>query len=201
MRKLSLARVLVTALSITPAIVFAHTGMGDVHDLLHGFMHPIGGLDHVLAMVAVGVLAAQLGGRALWFVPTSFVATMAVAGACAMSGRALPYTEFGIALSLVVLGAVVAFSVKLPIAIAAALVAFFAAFHGYAHGMEMPDTLSGIAFGFGFILATALLHGVGIGLGLGVERIEKENGRRIVLAGGGATALVGLTALASSFVG
>lgn len=200
MRKFHLLQMVAMGLAIAPAVVFAHTGMGDAHDLLHGFMHPIGGLDHILAMVAVGVFAAQLGGRALWVVPASFVATMAVAGACGMAGFALPYTEIGIALSLVVLGAIVAFSVKLPMAIAAALVASFAVFHGYAHGAEMPGTLSGIAFGFGFILATASLHGVGIGLGLGAKRIRMASGRRITQAGGGAIALVGLAALASSFM-
>jgi len=159
------------------------------------------GLDHVLAMVAVGVVAAQLGGRALWVVPASFVVTMAIAGACGMSGLALTHTEIGIMLSLVVLGAVVAFNVRIPVAVAAALVALFAVFHGYAHGAEMPDNLSGIAFGAGFVLATSLLQGVGIGLGLGVRRMGMEGGRRFAQSAGGAIALVGLAGMAGSYIG
>jgi urease accessory protein len=118
-----------------------------------------------------------------------------------MTGLALPYTEIGIALSLVVLGAVIAFNVKLPMAMAAALVALFAVFHGYAHGMEMPDNLSGIAFGAGFILATSLLHGVGVGLGFGVKRIGMERGRPLAQTYGGAMALVGLAGLAGIYIG
>ena len=201
MRKFSLLRVVAIAVAIAPTVVFAHTGVSEVHDFLHGFSHPIGGLDHVLAMIAVGVFAAQLGGRALWAVPASFVVMMAIAGACGMTGLALPYTEFGIAMSLVVLGAVIAFNVKLPMAMAAALVALFAVFHGYAHGMEMPDNLSGIAFGAGFILATSLLHGVGVGLGFGVKRVGTEHGRPLAQTYGGAIALVGLAGLAGSFIG
>ena len=202
MRKFNLLQVVAAvALAIAPSVVFAHTGVSEAHDFLHGFSHPIAGLDHVLAMVAVGVVAAQLGGRALWVVPASFVLTMAIAGACGMTGLALTHTEVGIALSLVVLGAVVAFNVRMPVAMAAALVALFAIFHGYAHGAEMPDNLSGIAFGAGFILATSLLHGVGIGLGFGVKRIGMEGGRRFAQSAGGAIALVGLAGLAGSYMG
>ena len=201
MRKFSLLQVVAMTLAIAPTVVFAHTGVSDTHDFLHGFSHPIAGLDHVLAMVAVGVVAAQLGGRALWTVPASFVVTMAVAGVCGMTGLALPYTEVGIAVSLVVLGAVFAFNVRLPMAMMAALVALFAVFHGYAHGMEMPESLSGIAFGSGFILATSLLHGVGIGLGFGVKRIGVERGRPLTQTAGALVALVGLAGLAGISIG
>ena len=200
MRKFSLLQVVTVALAIAPSAVFAHTGISETHDFLHGFSHPLGGLDHVLAMVAVGVIAAQLGGRALWVVPASFVVTMAIAGACGMTGVALTYAEVGIALSLVVLGAIVAFNVRMPTAMAAALVALFAVFHGYAHGAEMPESLSGIAFGSGFIMATSLLHAVGIGLGFGVTRIA-ERGLPLAQTYGGATALVGLAGLAGNFIG
>ena len=201
MRKFSLLRVLAIAVTIAPTVVFAHTGASEAHDFRHGFSHPIAGLDHVLAMIAVGVIAAQLGGRALWAVPASFVVMMAIAGACGMTGLALPYTEFGIALSLMVLGAVIAFNVKLPMAMATALIALFAVFHGYAHAIEMPDNLSGIAFGAGFILATSMLHGIGVGLGLGVKRVGPERGRPLAQTCGGAIALVGLAGLAGSFIG
>lgn len=201
MRKFSLLRVVAIAVAIGPTVVFAHTDVSEAHDLLHGFMHPISGLDHVLAMIAVGVFAAQLGGRALWALPASFVAMMAAAGACGMTGLALRYTEFGIAMSLVVLGAVIAFNVRLPMAMAAALIALFAVFHGYAHGMEMPESLSGIAFGSGFILATSLLHGVGVGLGFGVKHVGTERGRPLAQTAGAVVVLVGLAGLAGSFIG
>src|SRR6185369_10252225 len=103
-----------------------------------------------------------LGGRALWLVPTAFVTTMAVAGVLGMAGIALPYTELGIALSVIALGAAVALRIKVPTTIAMAVVALFAIFHGYAHGTELPETLSGLGYGLGFVAATALLHLAGI---------------------------------------
>jgi urease accessory protein len=199
MSRSNLLRGLVTGLALAPAVAFAHTGMGDAHDFLHGFVHPIAGIDHVLAMVAVGGIAAQLGGRAIWAVPASFMAMMAIAGACGMTGIAIPFSEFGIALSLVVLGAMVVFNVRLPVVAASALVALFAVAHGYAHGMEMPDNLSGVTFGAGFIIATALLHGIGVGLGSGVKRMGALGGQRLAQAFGGCVALVGLAGLVGGF--
>jgi urease accessory protein len=158
-------RIAAAFLAFAPTGAFAHPGH-DGAGLVHGFLHPLGGLDHIIAMVAVGLLAARLGGRALWLVPASFVATMALAGLAGMAGAGLPYAETGIALSVVVLGAVAAFGVAMPVAVAMGLVAFFAVFHGYAHGIEMPETVSSLAYGTGFVAATALLHGIGIGLGL-----------------------------------
>ena len=187
---------LVAAAAAVPTAVFAHPGVADVHDLVHGFMHPIGGIDHVLAMVAVGVIAAQLGGRALWAVPTSFVAAMAIAAAVGMLGLALPGLEAGIALSLIVLGAVISLRVKLPVVLAAATVAAFAVFHGYSHGLEMGDARSGVVFGVGFVSATALLHLMGIGLGLTVARIASPRSERLAQATGGALALAGAVLLA-----
>jgi urease accessory protein len=151
--------------ALAPTMAFAHPGH-DGAGLVDGFLHPLGGVDHIVAMVAVGLLAARLGGRALWLVPASFVAAMAAAGLAGMAGVGLPYVEAGITLSVVVLGAVVALRLTMPVAAAMALVAFFAVFHGYAHGIEMPETASGLAYGAGFVAATALLHGIGIGLGL-----------------------------------
>src|SRR6516225_12365862 len=145
-----------------PTIAFAHPGVGQVHDLAHGFAHPFTGLDHVIAMLAVGVFAAQLGGRALWLVPGTFVAVMAAAGMAGMLGVTIPYVETGIALSVLALGAAIAFAIRVPVAVAMALVGFFAIFHGHAHGTEMPASASGILFGLGFVLATAALHAIGI---------------------------------------
>jgi urease accessory protein len=158
-------RIAAASLALAPAAAFAHPGHEGA-SLISGFTHPLGGVDHIIAMVAVGLLAARLGGRALWLVPASFVATMAVAGLAASAGLGLPYVETGIAVSVLVLGAIVALGVAMPLAVAMGLVAFFAVFHGYAHGIEMPETVSGLAYGTGFVTATALLHGIGIGLGL-----------------------------------
>jgi urease accessory protein len=144
------------AFSVTGIVIggpaFAHTGVGDTAGFVHGFIHPIGGLDHVLAMVAVGLFAALLGGRALWLVPFSFVSMMAVGGALGMGGVALPFAEFGIGLSVVAFGVAVAFRLHMPIAVAMALAGFFAVFHGHAHGAEMPDTASGFEYAAGFLL-------------------------------------------------
>jgi urease accessory protein len=161
-------------------------------------MHPIGGLDHVLAMVAVGLFAAQLGGRALWLVPASFVAVMAAAGIAGMSGMALPLTEAGIALSIIVLGAAVALRLAMPVAAAMALVGFFAIFHGYAHGLETPETASGLLYGLGFVAATAMLHTIGIGIGLAIGRLDGAHGRRLVRVAGGAAAVIGAVMLTSA---
>ena len=161
---------LAASLVLVPTLAFAHAGpAGHTHDLVSGFAHPIGGLDHLLAMVAVGLFAAQLGGRALWLVPASFVATMAAAGFAGMAGVHVPLAEAGIVLSIVVLGAVVALRLAMPVAAAMALVAFFAIFHGYAHGLETPETASGLLYGLGFLAATALLHGLGIAIGLALR--------------------------------
>jgi len=189
---------LATALVLAPTLAFAHPGLpGHTHDLASGFAHPLGGLDHVLAMVAVGLLAAQLGGRALWLVPASFVVMMAAAGLAGMSGLAPPLTEAGIALSIIVLGAAIALRLALPVAAAMALVGFFAIFHGYAHGLETPETASGLLYGLGFVAATALLHGLGIGIGLALGRLEGAFGRNLLRVAGSAAAVIGVVMLAS----
>jgi urease accessory protein len=158
-------RIAALSLALTPTLAFAHPGHDGV-SLVDGFVHPLGGIDHIAAMVAVGLLAARIGGRALWLVPASFLTAMALAGFAGMAGVGLPYAETGILLSVVVLGAIVALRVTMPVAAAMGLVAFFAIFHGYAHGLEMPDAASGMAYGAGFVIATALLHALGVGLGL-----------------------------------
>jgi urease accessory protein len=147
-------------------------------------------------MVAVGVLAAQLGGRALWIVPAAFVSVMAAAGALGMAGVVVPHVELGIALSVIVLGAVIALDLALPVAAATALVGFFAIFHGYVHGAEMPATENGLLFGAGFVTGTALLHAIGVGLGLMIARPTEFHGRRAVRLLGGAAAVAGFGLLA-----
>jgi urease accessory protein len=181
-----------------PTVAFAHPGHDGPAGLFHGFLHPLSGLDHILAMVAVGLFAARLGGRALWLVPGSFVVTMAVAGIAGATGFALPHVEAGIALSILVLGLAIALEMTMPIAAAMGLVAFFAVFHGYAHGAEMPETMSGLAYGAGFVTATAALHALGIGLGLLIGRSGATASRRILQIGGSAAALAGAALLAGA---
>ena len=147
-------------------------------------------------MVAVGLFAAQLGGRALWLVPTSFVAMMGVGGMLGISSVDVPFVEVGIAMSVVVLGFAIAFAVRPPVALAMGLVGAFAIFHGHAHGAEMPVGASGLNYAIGFMLATALLHVAGIGLGFGVGRFAANRSLRIVQTGGGIMALAGVGLLA-----
>ncbi len=195
MRRILLA----AALVLVPSLALAHPGLpGHTHDLATGFVHPFGGLDHVLAMVAVGLLAAQLGGRALWLVPASFLAAMAAAGLAGMSGIGLPMTELGIAASIVVLGGAIALRLTMPVAAAMALVGFFAMFHGYAHGLETPETASGLSYGLGFVAATALLHGLGIVTGLALGRLDGTVGRNLVRIAGSMAAMIGLVMLAGA---
>lgn len=170
----------------------AHTGVGDASGIVHGMMHPVSGLDHVLAMVTVGLFAAHLGGRALWLVPASFVAMMSVGGALGFYEITVPFIETGIACSVVVLGAVVALQTSLPLTAAMGLVGIFAIFHGHAHGTEMPINLSALGYGAGFLMTTALLHVAGIGLGLALGRLSRGEALRISQVAGTGIALAGV---------
>lgn len=184
------------ALTLLPQLAYAHTGAGAVHGFSHGFAHPLGGLDHLLAMVTVGIFAWQLGGRAVWAVPATFVGLMAVGGALGVSGIDVPFVELGIALSVTVLGGVVAFGLKAPLAAAMAMVGFFAIFHGHAHGAEMPADASGLAYGLGFMVATAGLHLAGIGLGMAIGRFGELHGEKFVRGAGAAVAVAGVGIMA-----
>lgn len=197
-RRLPLAAAAAAGALLSPTLAFAHTGIGATHGLAHGFEHPVGGLDHVLAMVAVGLFAATLGGRAIWAVPASFVAMMAAGGFIGMQGVDLPFVEIGIALSVIVLGLAVALRISLPTAAAMALVGFFAIFHGHAHGAEAPADASGLAYALGFMLATALLHGAGLALGFGLGRAGERSSGLALRASGGAMALAGVAILAGA---
>ncbi len=145
-------------------LAFAHIGVGETPGFLPGLGHPFSGFDHVAAMIAVGLWAAQLGGRAVWLVPLSFVSVMAVSGLLSMFAAAIPFIEGGITLSLLVLGLLIAAAIRLPVLASAAIVGVFAVFHGYAHGSEMPQNTDSLTYAAGFILATALLHLSGIGM-------------------------------------
>jgi urease accessory protein len=190
-------RALLTALFVLiPTAAFAHTGVGDTSGFVHGFMHPVSGIDHILCMVAVGVFAFVLGGRALWLVPLSFVGMMAVGFLLGVSGVDLPYVELGIGLSSVVIGAAAAWGRPMPVRGAMALVGLFAIFHGHAHGAEMPQNAAGLEYALGFIVATALLHVAGILGAMGVAKLAGRFGRPLAQLAGAAFALGGIGVLA-----
>jgi len=179
------------ALAALTAPAAAHTGHGTAFGFTAGFLHPLAGADHVLAMVAVGLLAALVGGRALWLVPASFIGAMLIGGALGWSAVSLPLVEFAILASVVVLGSAVATGRRMPVAAAMALAGAFAVFHGHAHGTEMPAAASALSYALGFVSATALLHGVGLGAGLTADRIVRARGAALRV-GGGAIAALGL---------
>lgn len=186
-----LALLVVGAAVLAAGPAFAHTGLGAVHGFSHGFAHPLGGLDHVLAMVAVGMWAGVVGGRALWAYPLAFMGFMVVGGLLGIAGIALPAVEVAIALSVVLLGTAVALRLDVPAAIGAAICAGFALFHGYAHGAEMDPAAGAAAYAAGFVLATGLLHLAGIGTGLLATRLPLAATR----LAGGAVALAGVALL------
>ncbi len=162
MKKLILSA---TVLMTTASLAEAHTGLGAT-GFVHGFIHPFTGYDHIVAMVAVGLFAAIIGGRARYLVPSSFVAMMMAGAAWAMAGFTMPFVEAGITASMFVLGGVVLLRWRAPIALAMALCGFFAVFHGFAHGSEMPIEATGFEYGAGFVIATIILHAIGLSVGM-----------------------------------
>ena len=153
-----------------PNLAHAHGDHSGAAGLVHGMAHPVTGIDHILAMVGVGLLAAKTGGRARWMLPLCFVLAMALGGTMGMAHVPFLFVEHGILASILILGVAIAAAGRLPLRASAPLVAFFALFHGYAHGLEAPANVSGITFGVGFALATLALHGAGIGMGLALSR-------------------------------
>ena len=186
MLKRSLITLAITLAATLPA--FAHLDPVEHGSLAAGFSHPLFGLDHILAMVAVGLWAAQQGGRAIWIVPAAFVGTMALGFAAAIAGAPLPFVEPVILASVIFIGVAIALALPIPTSTVAALVGFFAFFHGHAHGGELGGAGAG-QFALGFILATAVLHAVGIGAGLLLSRFS---GKLLTRLAGAATALGGL---------
>ena len=169
---------------------WAHSGTGLAGGLLAGFMHPLRGPDHLLAMVAVGLWGAFLGRPLVVLLPVVFPTVMALGGVAAMLGLPLPPVEIGIAVSVIVLGAAVAAAFVAPAWAACLLVGVFAIFHGYAHGLELPSAADPVGYSLGFVVATGLLHLVGIALGVA----RKLKGGDLILRGGG-----GLIAAAGVF--
>jgi urease accessory protein len=151
---------------LCPARVLAHSQGGEAAGLLGGLQHPLSGLDHVLAMVAVGLWGAQLGRPALWLLPVTFPMMMAFGGLVGLMRFALPGIEIGIAVSALVLGAMVAWEARPPLWVAMVLVGAFAIFHGHAHGAELPPGADALLYSIGFVVATGCLHLAGIGIGL-----------------------------------
>ena len=179
------------AMLLAPSVAFAHPGHGEGSSLVTGFIHPFNGIDHLLAMTAVGLFAAHVGGRAIWAVPATFVAVMALGGIFGAAGVSLPFAETAIALSVLVFGFVILSGLSPPVVAAMALVGIFAIFHGHAHGSEMPVDSSGILYGAGFMVATTLLHGFGIALGLSIRCFDEVPRRRAMQAYGGVIGLIG----------
>ncbi len=175
-------------LALASAPVLAHSAEGVAGGFVSGFLHPIAGWDHVIAMVAVGLWGAFLGMPAVWLLPVVFPLVMALGGALGVVGVPLPGVEVGIALSAVVLGAMVAFAARPPLWVAALIVGAFAIFHGHAHGTELPEAASPIAYSLGFVVATGLLHAAGIAFSL-VTRWAQ--GRHLVRGAGGAIGALG----------
>jgi urease accessory protein len=193
--KRSFLRLSLFALCLVPTAALAHTGVGSTSGFMHGFLHPLRGLDHQLAMIMVGIFAYQLGGRALWLVPVTFVGVIALGGFLGVMGVPLLFVEIGIAMSVIVLGAIVALGVKAPLAVAMAAVGFFAIFHGHVHGTEMPLAVAGATCGLGFMLATALLHALGIGVGFLIGMTSKAFGNTVYRIAGGLATAAGVTLL------
>jgi urease accessory protein len=180
-----LALVVLAAAAPAQAHIIGAAGAG----WTQGFSHPFSGLDHILAMVAVGIWAAQTGRPALWVLPVVFPVAMAAGGLLGFAGLPVPGIEAGIAASVLGLGLLIAFQAKPPLALSIALVALFALFHGHAHSTELPQAASPLLYGLGFLLATGILHVVGIGIG---HVMRLPAGMRMLRVGGGVIASVGV---------
>jgi urease accessory protein len=180
-----------TLLASTAAL--AHTGADHGYSFFAGLGHPFTGVDHMLAMVSVGLWAGLNGGRALWAWPVAFVGVMVAGGVLGMAGTALPFVEPGILASVVVLGLLVLAAAQVPVAVGAALVALFALLHGHAHGAELPADAAAATYASGFAAATAILHA----LGLGVARLAGSERGRLLVRGAGALVAAAGVALAA----
>ena len=192
--KLTVAALVACALTGFNSAAFAHIGDHSHLSFAEGLAHPFTGLDHMLAMVAVGLWASQLGRPALWLLPVIFPVVMAIGAGFGISGRELPWLEIGIAASVLVLGAAVALALRPSLVVSAALVALLALLHGYSHGVELPANVSALTYGAGFVAATLLLHAIGIAIGLLANRIPL---RYVARTAGAAIAAVGVFLLAT----
>lgn len=179
-------------LTLLAAPAYAHTGLHTGFSFEVGFLHPLAGLDHLLAMFAVGLLAVQIGGRALWLVPGAFVAMMIAGALVGLSGADLSGVETGILLSVIAIALPVALTFGMPAPLAMAYVGFFALFHGFAHGAELPVDGEAAPYIAGFALATGLIHAAGVGLGLAFGQMSASRGAMALRMAGGLVILAGL---------
>jgi urease accessory protein len=189
-------RLIPAALLALTTAAEAHTGHGATNAFTAGFSHPLGGMDHLLAMVAVGLWAGLAGGRALWLWPASFVGAMVLGGALGMAGLPMPFVEQGIVASVIVLGLAAALAFSPSVAVGAVIVALAGLFHGHAHGTEVPADASGLAYAAGFALATALLHAAGIAATVVAARLALPV---VTRAAGGLTAIAGVVLAVRAF--
>jgi urease accessory protein len=180
---------LAATLSLIAAPAFAHVGIGTTSSFAAGAAHPFSGLDHIAAMVAVGLWAALKGSRARWLWPVAFVSVMLAGGVLGVMQIALPFVEPAILASIVALGLLVALAIDLPVALGAAVIGAFALFHGYAHGAELPENAGAIGYMAGFALSTVTLHGVGLGAALAMSTTRY---RPLIRLAGAACVIVGL---------
>jgi urease accessory protein len=185
-RNVSLSSWIMLGIFLWPAYAWAHVEAGQAGGFLSGFSHPISGIDHVFAMVAVGLWGAQLGAPAVWSLPVAFPMMMACGGMVALIGLPVPGIAIGIALSGVVLGALILGEARLPLGMAIALVAFFAVFHGHAHGRELSPGQNAILYSLGFVICTGALHGTGILMGL----VHRWKIGRVALRGAGSLVMI-----------
>ncbi len=191
-------RISFTAIAVLwGGVAFAHDGSGLPGGFKAGFWHPLSGLDHLLAMISVGLWGAFLGRPLIIALPMIFPIMMVVGAGAAMAGLPMLPVELGIALSVLVLGSVIVFAVRAPVGVACVIVAAFALFHGYAHGTELPAAVDPIGYSAGFVLCTGLLHVLGIGLGFLRSR---RGGQMALRASGGAIALCGLWFLRTALI-
>ncbi len=188
MRRIALTASLASFAMMFSTTAFAHVGDHSHMGFLQGFLHPFTGLDHLLAMIAVGLWASQLGGRAVWLLPLTFPAVMAAGAALGFGGVALPAVEIGITASVLVLGAAVALSYRPTLAVSLPVIGLFALLHGYAHGVELPAETSALGYCAGFVAATLILHLAGLAIGFAAGRIPVRFAARTA---GGAIAAVG----------
>lgn len=187
------------ALLAYPMLAGAHIGQGDIGGgFISGIAHPVFGLDHVVAMVAVGIWGAQLGAPAIWVLPVTFPLVMAFGGVLGGLGIPIPGIEVGIAASAIALGGMILFAARPPLWMAAVLVGIFAIFHGHAHGAELPESANAIAYAVGFVVATGSLHALGIVIGIANRW---RQGARALRAGGALIAATGLYFLSGHLIG
>ncbi|MFN3361095.1 MAG: HupE/UreJ family protein [Pseudanabaenaceae cyanobacterium] len=188
MRSFILLFVLALAIAVTPS-AYAHVDAGGTSGFVAGLLHPLTGLDHIVAMVAIGLWAMQMGGRAVWTLPLAFVSTMAIGGVLGMLGVPFPGIEVGIVASDLLLGLAIVFAPPLPLGVSSSIAGFLALLHGYAHGTEMAAGSSALLYSLGFLLSTIGLHLAGILLGYGIKQIKPDRDYPIRIAGSAVVAV------------